>query len=66
MSFINNIKAFFNERNTVSFVNKNSKINVSEWEIKWINNRPYKEIDNDLIPIVNLHIHSKNLKKFMQ
>ena len=66
MSFINNIKAFFNERNAVSFVNKNSKINVSEWEIKWINSRPYKKINNDLIPIVNLHIHSKNLKKFMQ
>ena len=66
MSFINNIKAFFNERNAVSFVNKNSKIHVSEWEIKWINSRPYKKINNDLIPIVNLHIHSKNLKKFMQ
>ena len=66
MSSINNIKAFFNERNAVSFVNKNSKINVSEWEIKWINSRPYKKINNDLIPIVNLHIHSKNLKKFMQ
>jgi len=64
-SFINSIKIFFGKNTKSSFVNKDSKINISEWEIKWINNRPYKKINEDLIPIINLHIHSKNLKKFM-
>ena len=64
-SFINSIKIFFGKNTESSFVNKDSKINISEWEIKWINNRPYKKINEDLIPIINLHIHSKNLKKFM-
>ena len=65
MSLINRIKKKFMEDAEVSFVNKNSNVNISEWEIKWINNKPYKKINDHLIPIINLHIHSKNLKRFM-
>ena len=64
-NFINTIKKKISKVNGVSFVNKESNINISEWEIKWIDNKPYKKINNSFIPIVNLHIHSKNLKKFM-
>jgi hypothetical protein len=64
-SFINKIKKIFNKKEDIAFVNKDSNLNVSEWEIKWVNNKPYKKINSFLIPIVNLHIHSKNLKQFI-
>ena len=64
-SFINAIKRRFNKHIDVGFINKESKVDVSKWEIKWIDNKPYKKVNDYLIPIVNLHIHSKNLKKFM-
>jgi len=47
------------------FVNRETNLQVYNWIIKWKNNRPYKEENNKLIPIANLHIHSKNLKKFI-
>jgi len=65
MNFINKIKMFFKKSAEVGFINKDSNIDISEWEIKWINNKPYKKINDHLIPIINLHIHSKNLKRFM-
>ena len=47
------------------FINSETKLRVSKWNIIWKNNKPYKLEDKNLIPIVNLHIHSKNLKKFV-
>ena len=47
------------------FANAETSLKISDWKIKWKNKRPYKEENNKLIPIVNLHIHSKNLKKFI-
>ena len=65
ISFINKIKKIFKKEEEINFINKDSNINISEWEIKWINNKPYKKANNYLIPIMNLHIHAKNLKKFI-
>ena len=65
--FINRIvpgvKSFI-EKND-GFINKETKLKIFNWKIKWKNKRPYKEENHRLIPIANLHIHSKNLKKFI-
>ena len=66
MKYFHKIKKIFTKNNIISFINKESNIDVSKWEIKWIKNKPYKKCNDELIPIVNLHIHSKNLKKFMK
>ena len=47
------------------FANEETNLKIFDWKIKWKNKRPYKEENNKLIPIVNLHIHSKNSKKFI-
>ena len=47
------------------FVNKETNLKIFDWKIRWKNKRPYKQENNKLIPIANLHIHSKNLKKFI-
>ena len=47
------------------FINTETKLKIYNWKIKWKNKKPYKQENNKLIPIVNLHIHSKNLKKFI-
>jgi hypothetical protein len=53
-----------------SFLNKNSIYDVEKLNIKFIktkkNKKPYIILNNKKkIPILNLHIHSKNLKKFI-
>ncbi len=58
-----NVKNIFKSKD--GFVNKETNLQISNWSIKWKNKRPYKEENNKLIPIANLHIHSKNLKKFI-
>ena len=57
------IKSFF-EKND-GFINTETNLKIFNWKIKWKNKRPYKEENFKLIPIANLHIHSKNLKKFL-
>jgi len=61
--FINFIKMFFKKRD--GFINAETKLNISTWDIKWKNNKPYKISNGKFIPIANLHLHSKNLKKFV-
>ena len=56
--------------NSIGFINETCVVKYNNYEFKWItyNNGykiPYIIIDNDEIPILNLHIHSKNLSKFM-
>ena len=58
-----NIKKIFKAYD--GFVNSETDLNISKWIIKWKNKMPYKKDKNKLIPIANLHIHSKNLKKFI-
>ena len=65
--FINRVlpglKNFFKTND--GFINTETDLVISNWTIKWKNKRPYKQENNKLIPIANLHIHSKNLKKFI-
>jgi hypothetical protein len=53
---------------TTGFVNETCEIKYDKYAFKWvkngINHFPHIEINNKLIPINNLHIHSKNLEKF--
>jgi len=57
------IKSLFKTND--GFANTETSLKIFDWKIKWKNKKPYKEENNKLIPIANLHIHSKNLKKFM-
>lgn len=55
--------------NSVGFVNETCIIKYNNNEFIWkeINNLkvPYIKIDDKLFPILNLHIHCKNLKQFL-
>ena len=56
--------------NTGSYLNKNSIYDFAKLNIKFLNfkksKRPFIFANNKkIIPIINLHIHSKNLKKFI-
>ena len=55
--------------NTIGFINETCVIKYNKYKFKWIEkdgiNMPYIIIDNKPILINNLHIHCKNLKKFM-
>ncbi len=57
------IKKFFMIND--GFINTETNLKIYNWKIKWKNKKPYKQESDKLIPIVNLHIHSKNLKKFI-
>jgi hypothetical protein len=50
---------------STGFINETCCIKYNEYKFEWINKKPYLLVDNDRIPIFNLHIHCKNLKKFM-
>jgi len=53
----------------VGFVNETCIVDYSKYNFVWENinglSRPFIIIDNIKIPIINLHIHSKNIRKFM-
>ena len=53
---------------TSGFINETCVIKYNKYKFKWIKKEeylfPHIEINGKLIPINNLHIHSKNLKRF--
>ena len=53
---------------TTGFVNETCEIKYDKYTFKWLKKEndyfPYIDINGKLIPINNLHIHSKNLKNF--
>ena len=57
------------EGNTVGFINETCVIKYNNYSFIWkednIIKKPYIIIDDNTIPIFNLHIHSKNLSKFI-
>lgn len=57
------------EGDTTGFINETCIFNYSKYNFTWknINNKkiPFLIIENQEIPIINLHIHSKDLKKFI-
>jgi hypothetical protein len=55
--------------NTIGFVNETCVIKYNNYKI-WFEEKngfkkPFIQIQDKIIPIFNLHIHSKNLEKFM-
>jgi len=50
--------------NTVGFINETTVFNPSDSEYVWLDDEIYMVYNNKRIKINNLHIHSKNLKKF--
>ena len=61
-----------NKRNdSRGFVNETCKVDYSKYEYKWIRQEkdsiyiPHVKIEEEYIPIFNLHIHSKRLENFM-
>jgi hypothetical protein len=54
---------------TVGFINETCIIKYNIYDIHWIIidniNKPFITINNNIIPIFNLHIHSKKLYKFI-
>jgi hypothetical protein len=54
---------------TRGFINETCVIKYNNYEFKWIKEndlyKPYVIINNKLIQIINLHIHSKELYKFL-
>ncbi len=58
-------------KNTIGFINETCIIDYSKFNIHWATDENYLKIpvitiNNETIPIVNLHIHSKNLKDFYE
>jgi hypothetical protein len=57
---------------TTGFINETCLINYSNYNIIWQTDpiynmlTPFILVNTDIIPIVNLHIHCKNLKRFMK
>jgi len=56
---------------TAGFINETCLINYSKYNISWKTDKisnmlaPFLQINSQDVPIVNLHIHCKDLKKFM-
>ena len=55
---------------TTGFINETCVIKYNEYKIYWVTgddtiSRPFIEIDGIEVPIFNLHIHSKNLERFV-
>ena len=53
-------------RDTIGFVNETCVFNVSKYKYVWKNYEPFMRIGNIDIKVNNLHIHSKNLKRFIK
>lgn len=53
-------------RDTVGFINETTIFNPSNSEYEWKNGEIYMVYNNVNIKINNLHIHSKNLEKFIK
>lgn len=51
--------------NTIGFINESTVFNVSKYNYTWLDSEPYIIFDDVKIKIINLHVHSKNLKKLM-
>ena len=56
--------------NTIGFINETSVIKYNNYDFVWCNfqdniRKPYLKVDGNMIPIFNLHIHSKNLIDFV-
>ena len=51
--------------NTVGFVNETCLVKYNMYTFIWKEGKPYIRIEGKDVPIFNLHIHCKNLEKFI-
>jgi len=67
--FLGGVDPKNNSGNTIGFINETCVIKYNNFRFIWKENKninkPYLVINGLLYPIFNLHIHSKNLKKFI-
>lgn len=47
----------------ISFINETTIFKASDLNISIIDKKPFIDLNNQLIPIINLHMHCKNLKQ---
>jgi len=52
-------------KNTRGFINETTIFNSSQFNYFFKNKKPYILFDNKKIPIINLHMHCKNLKQLL-
>ena len=50
--------------NAIGFINETCLVKYNVYKFIWKEGKPYIKIDGKEVPIYNLHIHCKNLKKF--
>ena len=62
--YIDGVDTRNNQNDTIGFVNETTIFNVSNFQYIFENNEPYMINGNIKTKIYNLHIHSKDLKKF--
>jgi hypothetical protein len=67
--YLGGIDKIHSENNTEGFINETCVVDYSKYNFYWKKKNklyiPYIEINNKLIQIINLHIHSKLNKNFM-
>jgi len=63
--YIDGIDPRNNNSNTRGFVNETCVIKYDKYKFKFYDKKPYLIYGDKKIEIINLHIHSKNLKKFI-
>jgi len=64
--YLGGIDTRSNPRDTIGFINETTVFDVSIFDYYWVNGEPFAVIDGgEKIKINNLHIHSKDLKKFI-
>ena len=51
--------------NTIGFINETCLVKYNVYKFIWKDGKPYIKIDGKEVPIYNLHIHCKDLKKFV-
>lgn len=51
--------------NTINFINETTIFDVSKLNYIWENSKPYILFNNKKVLINNIHVHSKDLKKFI-
>ena len=67
--YLGGVDSIYTAKSTVGFINETCIIKYNIYNINWLIvdyiKRPFIQINNNLIPIFNLHIHCKNLQKFI-
>ena len=63
--YLGGIDPIHGRPDSVGFVNETTVFNVSEFSFVWKDGEPYCCHGREYIKVCNLHVHSKNLRRFM-